>query len=67
MSAYSERDFRMKDLVKSIVGNAPSSAQKHRARIQIANVIRELEATGYVFHRPLFSKRGGFALYRWHG
>ncbi|BBE09595.1 Putative phage protein [Mycoavidus cysteinexigens] len=67
MSAYPKRDFRMKDLVKSIVGHAPSSAQKHRVRIQIANVIRELEAMGYVFRRPPSAKRGGFALYRWRG
>ena len=67
MSAYPERDFRMKELIKSVVGNAPSIAQRHRARIQIANVIRELETMGYVFRRPLSSKRGGFALYRWHG
>ncbi len=66
MSAYPKRDFRMKELIKSIVGNDPSPAQRHRARIQIANVIRELETIGCVFRRPLSSKRGGFALYRWH-
>ncbi len=67
MSAYPERDFRMKELIKSVVGNAPSPALRHRARIQIANVIHELEAIGCVFRRSLSSKRGGFALYRWHG
>ena len=55
MSAYPKRDFRMKELIKSIVGNDPSPAQRHRARIQIANVIREHETIGWFFvvHFPL--------------
>src|SRR5260363_186095 len=39
--------------------------RRHRVRMQLAHVMRELETMGCIFRRPSASKRGGYALYRW--
>ncbi len=65
MGAYPSRDFRMKEIVQYVGGNALSSEERHRVRMQLANVIRELETMGCISRHPSASKRGGYALYRW--
>src|SRR5260364_21223 len=65
MGAYPGRAFRMREIVKYVAGKTLSSEERHRVRMQLAHVMRELETMGCIFRRPSASKRGGYALYRW--
>jgi len=63
LSAYPGRDFRMIEIVR-YVGHKPCGNDKHRVRIGVARVIKQLLEAGSVATRPLTDK-GSYKAYHW--
>ena len=62
MAAHPGRDWRMVEIVRYV---DDSKENRHRVRIGVLRVLKELETCGSVLIRPPRTIRGGYALYRW--